>query len=268
MDRISKALELAKQGQAITASQGPEQPANSSKATQYTHTKTVQVSTDTLRAHRLLSGSSQEPLLDCYRVLRTRVIRRLHQHQWKTLGITSANPGEGKTLTAINLGISLALEPNYSVLLVDADLRRPSVHTFFGLQPAQGLAEWLTGEVALEQLLIHPGLERFTFLPGARASRRSSELLVGAKMGGLIQELKSRYPARVVIFNLPPVLVGDDVVALAPRLDALLLVIEEGKTRRADLARVADLLEDTTLLGTVLNKSTEAAHTHNHDYYY
>jgi protein-tyrosine kinase len=264
MDRISKALEMAKQGRANAPTVAADQNA---VQISYTQTQVVQVSAETLHANRIISGLHDEPLVDMYRILRTRVIRRLHQNNWKTLGVTSARAGDGKTLTAINLGISIAMEPNYSVLVVDADLRRPSVHTFFGLKPQHGLSDFLVSEINVEELFIHPGIERFTILPCTQSSKASSELLLTHKMLRLIHELKNRYPARLVIFNLPPVLVGDDVVALSPLLDAMLLVVQDGKTRADDLARVAELLEDTNLLGSVLNKSSEVHHRYDSQYY-
>lgn len=266
MDRISKALELAKQNRSQAQQHYPRTEPETTKI-DYAQVRTIQVSIETLRENRIISGFPDEPLVDTYRVLRTRVIRRLQQNNWKMLGITSARAGDGKTLTAINLGISIAMEPNYSVLLVDADLRRPSVHSFFGIKPEHGLSDLLTSDIAIEELLIHPGMERFTFLPCIRPTNASSELLVTSKMVELIQELRSRYPARVVIFNLPPVLVSDDVVALSPLLDALLLVVQDGKTRSDELVRVAELLEDTTLLGTVLNKASEVEHRYRYDGY-
>lgn len=266
MDRISKALELAKQGRTADQ-QAPTRVKQDAKQINYTQTKTVNISPETLRENRIISGFPNEPLVDLYRVLRTRVIRRLQQNNWKTLGITSARPEDGKTLTAINLGISIAMEPNYSVLLVDADLRRPSVHSFFDIKPENCLIDFLISDVAIEKLFIHPNIDRFTILPCTQPNRASSELLATPKMIGLIQELKARYPDRVVIFNLPPVLVSDDVAALAPFLDAVLLVIQDGKTRRDDLTKVIELLEDTKLLGTVLNKSSEVDRQQAYDYY-
>ena len=264
MDRISKALELAKQGR--PAQQSSARLEQSPKQIVYTQTKTVHVSPETLRANRIISGFQNEPWVDIYRVLRTRVIRRLRRNNWKTLGVTSAKPGEGKTLTAVNLAVSIAMEPNYSVLLVDADLRRPSVHSLFAIETDRGLSDFLVSDIPIEELFIHPSIDRVTILPCVSPSKTSSELLVTPKMIGLIQELKTRYPSRIVIFNLPPVLVGDDVVALAPLLDAILLVVEDGKTRSDELARVAELLEDAKLLGTVLNKSPQVDYRDT-DYY-
>lgn len=261
MDRISKALELARQKQQSSPSPQREK---SSEQIRYTQTQTISIPPETLREHRIISGLLNEPIADAYRVLRSRVLRLLKQNGWQTLGVTSATPGEGKTLTSINLGISIAMEPNYSVLLVDTDLRRPRVHHFFGIKPELGLNDYLHSEGSLEDLLIHPSIERFILLPCLKPMKNSSELLATPKMVQLVQQLKARYPSRLVIFDLPPVLVGDDVMAFSPLLDAVLLVVEDGKTRSDELTRTFELLKEVNLLGTVLNKTSEVGH----GYYY
>jgi Mrp family chromosome partitioning ATPase len=131
------------------------------------------------------------------------------------------------------------------------------VHTFFGIKPKYGLGDYLTSEMAVEELLIHPGIERFVILPTPKSVDGSSELLALSKMVQLVQDLRTRYSSRLIIFDLPPVLVGDDVAALSPLLDAILLVVEDGKTQADELARAVELLEGVNLLGTVLNKSAE-----------
>lgn len=258
MDRISKALERAKENKPFY--QSPKKSKSTVSEISYTHTKIFDVSEDTLQKNRIISNTSNKPLVDIYRVLRTRVLHRLKQNDWKVIGVTSARPGEGKTLTAINLGISVAMEPNYSVLLVDADLRRPGVHQSFGIAPEHGLTDYLTSDVAVEELFINPGIERFVILPCVKPSQVSSELLTSPKMIDLVQELKLRYASRLVIFNLPPLLMSDDVAALSPFLDAVLVVVEDGKTRSDELTKSLELLEGVNLLGTVLNKCKNVRH--------
>lgn len=259
MDRISKALERAKENK--TSYQYPKKTKNTIDDISYTNTKTFEVSEDTLNKNRIINSASNKPLVDIYRVLRTRVLHRLKQNNWKVIGVTSARPGEGKTLTAINLGISIAMEPNYSVLLVDADLRRPGVHQAFDIRPEHGLTDYLTSSnVPVEGLFINPSIERFVILPCVKPSQISSELLTSPKMVDLVQELKVRYASRLVIFNLPPLLMSDDVAALSPFLDAVLVVVEDGKTRSDELIKSLELLEGVNLLGTVLNKCKNVKH--------
>jgi capsular exopolysaccharide synthesis family protein len=258
MDRISKALERAKKNP--TPYRDPKRSKDLIEDINYTHTKTVDVSEDILEKNRVISSGSNKMLVDIYRVLRTRVLHRLQQNNWKVIGVTSARPEEGKTLTAVNLGISIAMEPNYSVLLVDADLRRPGVHQAFGITPTHGLSDYLTSDVSVEELFINPGIGSFVMLPCVKPSPTSSELLTSPKMVNLLEELKLRYTSRLIIFNLPPLLMSDDVAALSPFLDAVLMVVEDGKTRADDLGKSLELLEGVNLLGTVLNKCKNAKH--------
>jgi len=257
MDRITKAVQKARQEQHGVV--GLRARALVPGEITYTKTRRVHLYPGWLRQNRILTGDAQEDCVQAYKALRTQVSQRMRQHGWRTLAVTSPGAGEGKTLTAINLGISLALESNRTVLLVDADLRRPSIHTYLGVDVEQGLRDYLLDSVPLEELLVHPEIRRFVLLPGGAPLVDSSEMLSSPEMLQLVHELRSRYPSRLVIFDLPPVLTRDDALAFAPYVDASLLVIEDGKTLREHAARAAGLLQEANqnLIGTILNKSTE-----------
>lgn len=267
MDRISRALEMARNGRTETRS--PRSPAPSEAAIdaiEYTRSERLPVSRRALRRGRALTGVDHGPAVDAYRLLRTRVLHRMRQNGWNTLGVTSAGAREGKTLTSVNLGISIAMGLKNTVLVVDADLRKPSVHEVFNIAPRRGLADLLLDGDPIESLLINPGIDRFLILPGSRTRRLSSEHLASPRMEQVVHDVKQRYPGRIVIFDLPPVLVGDDVVAFAPKLDALLLVVEEGGTIADEFTRTVELLEGIEVIGTVLNKSVEVSQSYG-DYY-
>jgi len=225
----------------------------------YTQTRQVDLYPGWLKQHRIISGDSQDEVARAYKVLRTQVSQRMRQHGWRTLGVTSPGQGEGKTLTAINLSISLALERNQSVLLVDANLGQPSIHSYLGIDVEQGLREHLLDGTPVQRILVNPRIPGLVILPGSVPLNSSSETLTSRPMLQLVQELKRRYPMRWVIFDLPPVLVSDEVLAIAPYIDAMLLVVEEGKTMRPELARAAELVQasNKNLIGTVLNNSGE-----------
>jgi protein-tyrosine kinase len=257
MDPITKALQKVRQDrQAVGV--GLQKRALVPAEITYTHTRKVALYPGWLRQNRIITGDVIDGYARAYKVLRTQVSQRMRQQGWRTLAVTSPGPREGKTLTAINLGISLALEANQTVLLVDADLRQPSVHTYFGFDVEYGLRDYLIDAVPLEQLLVNPEMRRLVILPGGAPLANSSEVLSSPVMLRLVQEVKRRYPSRLVIFDLPPVLTSDDVLAFAPYVDAALLVVEEGKTQRDDAARAAELLQaaNHNLIGTVLNKSS------------
>lgn len=221
----------------------------------YTQTRVVNVAPEVLQRHRIITGAETGAAITAYRLLRTQVLRAMQKNGWNVLGITSPGMGEGKTLTAINLAISLALDVNHTVMLVDLDLRRPAVHRYFGIEPGRGLADFLAEGRDLREMLFNPGIERLVVLPGGTPVQNSSEMLSSPRMGWLADEMRSRYSSRLVLFDMPPLLAADDVLAFSRHLDAVLLVVEEGRTGRDELQRARTLLQDIPVLGPVINKA-------------
>ncbi len=222
----------------------------------YTQTRTIDIADAVLRERRVLAGFERGAFLDAYKILRTQVMHRLRENGWNVLGITSPRKQEGKTLTAVNLAISLAMDTTQTVLLVDADLTNPNAHHAFGIEECGGLVDYLLDGIPVEHLLIHPGIGRFVLMPAGRPIENSAEALTSPKMASLVEEFKHRYPSRIVLFDLPPLLQTADVLAFSPYTDALLLVVEDGKTTREDIERALQLVKGSTpVLGTVLNKA-------------
>lgn len=221
----------------------------------YTHTKKVNVSKDVLRENRVIAGFDSGPWIESFRVLRTRVLHKITEHNWNLIGVTSAEADSGKSLVATNLAISMAMKVESTVLLVDTNLQDPCLHKFFGLSDLPGLNDYLAGDLDLSNLLIHPDISRLIFLPAGNVLPNSSELLASRKMMNLVREVKKRYSSRIIIFDLPPLLHSSDALALSPQVDGILLVIEDGKSQAEDVKRSVDLLSETHFLGTVLNKS-------------
>jgi protein-tyrosine kinase len=274
MERIRQALERAEQNRSNLADGGSSQPARESHASgsgqvapehgtvperQFNRTKVVSVSTEVLEQNRLVAAIPGHELTDVYRILRTRVLQSLNSNRWNSFAVTSPATGAGKTLTSINLAISLAREVNRTVLLADFDLRRPSVHQYFGYEPELGVSDYLFNDAPLEEILFSPSIDRLVVLPGRESVHNSSEMLRSPKMVDMVNELKSRYADRLVIFDLPPVLAIDDAIAFTPYIDALLLVAENGATKRADLESTLELLKGTPIIGTVLNKAEKVS---------
>lgn len=218
---------------------------------------------DEVRANeRILPPGAGGPHGGAYKMLRTQVLRRMDQIGANTLGILSAGSGEGKTLTAINLAIAIAADPARSVLLVDFDLRAPSMHRRFHHEPPVGVEECLQRRLALREAMFKvAGYERLTLLPAKSRLDMSSELLASAPTTEAVTEMRSRYANRIVIFDLPPVLQTDDALAFSNNLQAGLLVVGEGRTRRDDVVRTLRLMEGLTFVGTVLNGSRERVAT-------
>jgi len=193
---------------------------------------------------------------DAYNLLRTQILQRFKQNDWSVLAVTSPGPSEGKTLTAINLAISIAREVNHSAVLVDANLRHPWLLEQFGLPHRSGLSEYLTGDVPLVDLMLRiEGISDLVIVPGGKPLTSSTEMLNSPRMVQLVAEMKARYRERIIIFDLPPVLGAADTVAFVPHVDATVLVIEEGATQKQDLADAVELLRNTPIVGTVLNKA-------------
>ncbi|NBC49778.1 MAG: polysaccharide biosynthesis tyrosine autokinase [Gammaproteobacteria bacterium] len=233
---------------------------NHSSSSSGSSTRVVPVSAERLLEKRVVAMGEKDPAATAYKVLRTHVLQRMRANNWKTLGITSPTKGNGKTVTTVNLAITLARDQKHTVLAVDLDLRRPSMASIFFDRHVPGLSDYITDDRPIEELLVNPGIDRLVLLPGNHSFTHSSEILSSPKMIDLVNEIKDRYPDRLVLFDLPPVLGCDDVMAFAPYVDALLLVIEEGKTTKDQLASAYALLEDgTNILGTVLNKGEEGS---------
>jgi capsular exopolysaccharide synthesis family protein len=206
-----------------------------------------------LREHRVIAGQVHDPLTDLYRSLRAQVLQTLAQLGKTSLGVTSATHGEGKTLTAVNLALAIAMDVKHTVLLVDADLRVPAVARYLGIEPTRGLSDYLTGDAELPQCLLRCDIERLSILPARSHVGNSAELLTSPRMMQLAIELKGRYPDRIVIYDLPPLLSMGDTIGFLPFIDATLLVVRDGATRTTELTRAIELLSDHRLIGTVLN---------------
>lgn len=213
-------------------------------------------------ARILPPGGGSGPHGAAYKMLRTQVLRRLEQLGVNTLGVMSAQSGEGKTLTAINLAIAIAADPARTVLLVDFDLRNPSIASRFGHQPSIGVEDCLRQHRPVQEAMFKvAGYERLTILPARERVEHSSELLMSVATGEIIGEMRARYANRVIIFDVPPVLQADDALAFTRHLQAGLLVIGEGKSRRDDVTRTLQLLQHLPFVGTVLNGSREPVST-------
>jgi protein-tyrosine kinase len=220
----------------------------------YTQTRQRPIPRAYLNDNKIISPFDQNPVADAYKILRTQLTHRLIENGWNTIGITSPREGEGKTLTSINLAISFSTLANKSVLLIDADFQGPQIHHLFGIEE-RGVVNYLLDEDPIENLLVNPGVNRLILFPAGRTIQNSSDLLVSSKMIRMVKEVKHRYKERIVLFDLPPILPSADVLAFSPHLDAILLVIESGKTLERDLKKSVELLHGVPIIGTVLNKA-------------
>ena len=220
----------------------------------YQQSKVARIKKDKLRENRLVSYLDGNLVSDQYKIIKTKILQKTGSKGLNTILITSAFRGEGKSLTSTNLAISLAKEITHTVLLVDTDLRKPSLHQLFGIQPKQGLSDYLLNDVSLSDLFVNPGISRLLLLPGRRSIENSVEVVGAPKMKKLVKELKTRYPERYVIFDSPPLIESADSLILSEYVDGIILVIEAGKTQIPYIEKALELLKDRNLIGLVLNK--------------
>lgn len=270
MDRIRKALDLARlersePGEVQRLERSTPESAPDPVATPkpisivYTRTTVFTPQADVLERNRIMNPASVEPAAVAFRMLRTQVLQRMDAHGWRSLAIFSPSANDGKTTTAINLAASLANDRLHTVLLVDFDFKRPTLAARLGLSPELGSDDALAGKAPVEDCLYHlKGFDRLVVLPARAALSNSSELLAGPRGREIVAELRTRYPERIIVYDLPPVLGADDALAFAPLVECGLVVASEGRTRRNDLVRTMELLAKTPLVGTVLNRAAEA----------
>lgn len=202
-------------------------------------------------------GEDTGVALAAYRMLRTRILQRARSNHWTTIAVTSPGPGEGKSVTALNLALSIAREKNNNVFLIDLDMSNPSTCRYLGIEPKHSITQFFTGEASADDVLFTVGIDRLVIAGGTQTSPFSSELLATGRLEALLEHIKASSPQPLIIFDLPPVLSTDDFLVAATRVDATLLVLSEGRTRRDGVSRAMELLSGFPLAGVMLNRSHE-----------
>jgi protein-tyrosine kinase len=220
----------------------------------YTQSRCCTLDPRILQANRCICYMEDAPELDFYKVLRTQLMQRTQARGWNTIMITSARPGEGKTVTAINLAMTFAKAYSQTVLLMDCDLRQQKVYRYMGLAGEMGIIDHLVNGSPLKNMIIWPGIDKMTLISGGRTVNESTELLGSPKMKALIAEMKARYADRYLLLDAPPVLSGADALTLSVLVDGIVMVVESGKTPLKEIQEALALLPDEKFLGFVLNK--------------
>jgi exopolysaccharide/PEP-CTERM locus tyrosine autokinase len=170
--------------------------------------------------------------------------------------ITSSLPGEGKTFTAINLALSIANERDKKVLLIDADVARPSISKVLGIEPRLGLIEYLDNEgILFSDILVDTNIAGLRIVPAGKTHKHSTELLSSNKMALLVEELSSRYPDRIIIFDSPPLLAATQGEILAKLVGQIVLVVEAEKTLQSMVMESVNKLSTCDVVLAVFNKS-------------
>jgi protein-tyrosine kinase len=194
-----------------------------------------------------------------YDMLRTQVLQEMDDNGWQFLAVTSATAGCGKTVTSCNLALSIARLTERSVLLVDMDMQKPKVAEYLGINDGAGVVSVLQNEAGLGEALVEASLgkSKLLVLPGEVCRVGSSEWMASQSMVSLLQILKREFRSRIVIFDMPPLLLGDDVISVLPQMDAVLLIVGVGQTSASEIKECHKHLQNTPVVRVVVNRVTE-----------
>jgi protein-tyrosine kinase len=259
MSRIEKALEKA------TKMRAEQQVEEHSKAEalqsvaqvagpQLSETFTAEDSLQLENPYMVSAREPNSPISEEYKKLKSFILKITQSDKFlNTIMISSSVKGEGKTITALNLAITLSEEYDYTVLLVDADLRQPSVHKYLGIENQKGLSDCIMNGVSASDAMIKTGIGKLVVLPAGSEIHNPVEVLSSNRMKDFIQELKEQIPNRYVIFDTPPLLPFAESHAIASSVDGILLVVRDGYTSLNNLKETLNIIRDTNILGIVYN---------------
>ncbi|MFC6438720.1 XrtA-associated tyrosine autokinase [Bowmanella sp. JS7-9] len=212
------------------------------------------------------SENSRSNLSEEFRAIKRKVLDTAFGPLSKTLKnanivmVSSANPGEGKTFSAVNLALSIALEQNKTVLLVDADVLKPNVMRTLGAEYENGLMEYLLEEVSdLSEVIYHTNIDKLRIIPAGKKHHLSTELLASEKMLQTVTEFANRYSDRVVIIDCPPLLGINETLIMTNLAGQAVIVVEEGKTKLTEIQAAVQNLNPDMAKGFIVNKSQRSA---------
>jgi capsular exopolysaccharide synthesis family protein len=215
----------------------------------------VPIATPTLDGRLVAALAPQAPAAERYRLLRTRIKRAEAGRNIRAIVVTSPAKGDGKSLTAANLALTMAQEFHQRVLLLDADLRRPSIASLFGISETPGLSDVLLGADDLERALVYLPDQHLTVLPAGTPAAQPAELLGSAAMRRTLDALRGRFDR--VLIDMPPVAPLADVHVISPLADGVLMVVRAGITPKPAIERALSGLDMSKVLGLVLNAAGE-----------
>ncbi|PQA87297.1 CpsD/CapB family tyrosine-protein kinase [Hyphococcus luteus] len=209
-------------------------------------------------ARNRIIANEQDPVLNAYRVLRTRVLQKMDAEGWKTMAVVSPGAGAGKTVTAINLAIALSSKAGSRATLIDLDFYRPSIARYLGIRNFPSVLDFFEGKCGFRDVAVRPGLSDIVLAANERVTRRGAEHLTSARADEMIETAVNDFGSRTVIFDMSPLLGCDDTLAFLPKVDCVLLVAASGDTRVHELKEANRILAKSNIIGTVLNKSPSA----------
>lgn len=224
--------------------------------------RSVEISVTACEQYRVLLSDSQlreYPYADAaYRLLRSRLQNRIKRSNWFSLAIASPSQADGKTVTALNLAISIAREKQKPVYVLDLDMRNPSICKFLGIRDVRPLTDYFLGLAKPEDVLVQTSFPSLIVAGALSPTDGASEMLAGPRFSELLAHIRLRSPDACVLVDLPPVNLTDEALLVGPRVDAILVVVSEGKTERAHLAQTLSALGEFTVAGVVVNRSSDS----------
>lgn len=242
----------------------PEMPA---RVDDHIHSRRIELDLERLLADGIVTPQApRSQIADQYRVIKRPLILNaigkgaVPVNHGNLIMVTSALSGEGKSYTSVNLAMSIAAELDHTVMLVDADVARPSVLRMLGLPPGPGLLELLEGRAEVSQVLLRTNIDKLTILPSGSPHPRATELLASDSMRQLLNDMATRYSDRIIIFDSPPLLLTTESRVLASHMGQIVVVVHAGKTLQSDVQHALSTIESCPVRMMLLNKAVGAAH--------
>ena len=258
----SRRLDLPVDKDLGVVSMATEEPARSTSRT----ARTLKVDRDRLRRQSMITPDGERtPITESFRRIKRQILANLANPEIDApsanlVMVTSALPGGGKTFCTINLAISIAQEMDHTVLLVDADVAKPSIPLALGLKTEMGLMNVLLDrKINLAEVLWKTDIDKLTLLPAGTARHYTTEMLASAAMRALLREMAARYKDRIVIFDSPPLLATSEASVLASQMGQIVVVVEAGKTSEAALKDALSHIDSSKVTGLLLNKGEKPA---------
>lgn len=283
MERIQSAIEKARktrssqeQDTSSTPSGGPtvvNRPANTStRATEsedslWQALKPFVPNSKLLERNRIMVGDTSHHAAP-YDILRTKLLQQMRKHNWRRVAITSHGPSNGKSMTTMNLAFSLAKQPDLRTMVIELDMRRPSISKILGVQEGLQFSQVLVGRDQIENHMLRYG-DNLAITMNHSGIRNSAEILQGVTAARILDDIEDRYKPDIIIFDTPPLMVSDDTLAFLDQVDCALFVAEAEKTTPDNIDKAErELASRTNVLGVILNKCRYMGHSENYGYYY
>ena len=244
------------------AAAAPDKPSAHRPVSSGFTSKNVLLDLDALSAAGVVTPNSPRSFLaDQFRLIKRPLLANAKRkgegalRHGNLIMVTSSLAGEGKSFTSVNLAMSIAMELDNTVMLVDADVARPSVLKMLGLPPGPGLLDLLEGRTDMQSVLLKTNIDKLTILPSGTPHPKATELLASAAMTALLDDMAQRYPDRIIIFDSPPLLLTTESRVLATQMGQVVMVVQADRTLQSDVQHALSTISSCSHVNLVLNKA-------------